>query len=86
MFYEIKLKIKDYATYKQPIILYDSKNKERKTSTLGHNEIKYEKTNTDEFIDGFIDNNVLWLGLNSDEYKLLFGQIIRALILVIMIL
>ena len=39
----VQAKIKDFATHEKPIILYDSNNKQRKTSTLGHKEIKFSE-------------------------------------------
>ncbi|MBQ3643985.1 MAG: SpoIIE family protein phosphatase [Candidatus Riflebacteria bacterium] len=70
----IQAKIKDFATEYQPIILYDIEKKQRITSTNSHKEIPYERTNTDEFLDGFVEDNVVWKGFDSGEYKLLLGQ------------
>ena len=70
----VQAKIKDYATNEQPIILYDIAKRQRTTSTFSHKEIPYEKTNTEEFLDGFVNDNVVWRGFNSNEYKLLLGE------------
>lgn len=70
----IQAKIKDFATYDQPIIFYDTEKKQRTSSTFNHEEIPYEKTNSDEFLDGFIKNDVIWKGYNANDYKLLVGQ------------
>ena len=73
----VQARIKDYSTYEYPIILYDLSNKQRKTPTMGHQEIPFEKTNTETFLDGFEQDNVVWKGFNSDEYKLLLGQVMK---------
>ena len=70
----IEENIKDFATENQPIILYNIEKKRRTTSTLNHKEIPYEKTNTEEFLDGFVEDNVVWRGFDSGEFKLLLGQ------------
>ncbi|MBQ2593731.1 MAG: HAMP domain-containing protein, partial [Candidatus Riflebacteria bacterium] len=72
----IEDKIKDYSTYEQPIIMYDIKSRSIKSSTLGHKAFTYSQINTEEFLDGIINKNILWKCFNSDDYKLLFGQII----------
>ncbi len=69
-----KEKVKDYSTYEKPIILYNLESKKRETSTLGHKEIPFIKTCNNEFYKGFLDNNIVWLGINSDYYKILLGQ------------
>ena len=73
----VQRKIKDFATERQPIILYDKKKQQRTTSTLNHKEIPFEKTNTEEFLNGFIDSNVVWKGFDYGDYKLLLGQTIE---------
>ena len=70
----IQAKVKDFATYEQPIIFYDSEKKQRITSTLNHEEISYDKTNSDEFLNGFIKDDVVWKVYNAGDYKLLLGQ------------
>ncbi len=70
----IMAKIKDFATYEQPIILYDIDKKQKLTPSLSHNEMPYEKTNTDEVLDGIIEKDTVWKAFNSGEYRLLFGQ------------
>ena len=69
----VQAKIKDYSSFEHPIILYDLAKKKAQTSFSGHKEIPFEKTNTDEFLDGFIYDNFIWKGFKSDEYKLLLG-------------
>ncbi len=69
----VQAKIKDHSTYDNPIILYDLAKKESQSSFLGHKPISYEKTCTDEFLDGFVENNFVWKGFKSDSYKILFG-------------
>ena len=73
----VQAKIKDYSTFEKPIILYDLSSKQRKTPTLGHQEIPFEETNKEEFLDGFERDNIVWKGFNSDEYKLLMGEAIK---------
>ena len=70
----IQARIEDFATYEQPIILYDAEKKEKIISTPNQINIPYEKTDTEEFSDGFIENNIIWRGINSGKNKLLFGQ------------
>ena len=70
----VQAKIKDYSTFENPIILYDLSSKQRKTPTLGHQEITFEETNKEEFLDGFERENIVWKGFNSDEYRLLMGE------------
>lgn len=70
----IQAKIKDCATNERPIILYDRENQKRLTDTFGYNEYTYEQTNTEEFIEGFLSENLVWKGFKSDDYKLLFGE------------
>ncbi len=70
----VQAKIKDYATYEEPIIFYDIQKKQPQSSFLGHKEIPYERTLTDEFLDGFIEDKYVWKGFKSDSYKLLFGH------------
>ncbi|MBQ2593383.1 MAG: hypothetical protein II567_08915, partial [Candidatus Riflebacteria bacterium] len=73
----VQARIQDYSSYENPIILYDLSKKQRKTPTMGHQEIPFEKTNTEVFFDGFEQDNVVWKGFNSDEYRLLLGQILK---------
>lgn len=70
----ILAKIKDFATYEQPIILYDIDKKQRLTPCLNHKEMPFDKTNTDEVLDGIIEDDILWKAFNSGEYRLLLGQ------------
>lgn len=70
----IEAKIKDYATQKQPIILYSLESRQRKTPTFGHQEISFSETETDEFLNGFYKDDMVWKGFISDNYKLLLGQ------------
>ncbi|MBQ3643987.1 MAG: SpoIIE family protein phosphatase [Candidatus Riflebacteria bacterium] len=70
----VQAKIKDYSTVEQPIILYDLDSKKRISSTLGYKELPFAKTNTEEFLEGYLEDNIVWKGFNSDEYKLLLGQ------------
>ena len=70
----VQAKIKDYSTVEQPIILYDLDSKKRISSTLGYKELPFVKTNTEEFLEGYLEDNIVWKGFNSDEYKLLLGQ------------
>ncbi len=70
----IQAKIKDAATIDQPIILYDRESKKRLTPTLGHKEYPYSQTDTEEFLEGFISEDLVWKGFKSDDYKLLFGE------------
>ena len=73
----VKRKIKDFASEKQPIILYDIKKKQRKASTFNNKEIPFEQTNTEEFLEGFVENNMVWRGFDYGDYKLLLGQTIE---------
>ena len=68
--------IKKYSTFEQPIVIYDSNKKQRITPITDHNDISFEKTNSDGFLEGFIDNDVFWLGIKFDTYKLMVGQFI----------
>lgn len=72
----VKAKIKDFATYEQPIILYDLEKQQRTTSTLGHKEIPFIQTESEKFLDGYLEDNIVWKGFNSDSYRLLLGKIV----------
>ena len=73
--------INKYSTFEQPIVLYDSNKKQRITPINNHSDIPFEKTDTDDFLEGFINDNVFWLGLKFDTYKLMVGQYIGSQIL-----
>ncbi|MBP5469256.1 MAG: hypothetical protein J6Z11_08440, partial [Candidatus Riflebacteria bacterium] len=70
----IEAKIKDFSTYEQPIILYDLEKKQRTTPTLGHKEIPFIETESEKFLDGYFEDNIVWKGFNSDSYRLLLGK------------
>ncbi len=70
----IEDKAKELTNLEQPIILYDKSTKEIKNNTFSHKVISFEESVSERFLDGFIDNNIVWKGFDSDNYKLLFGQ------------
>ena len=70
----VRAKVKDHSSSNFPIILYDLKNQKTITNLDEENTIPFEKNNTEEFLNGFIEKNIIWHGINSDEYKILFGQ------------
>ena len=70
----VQKKINDFATEDQPIILYNIEKQQRTTSTLNHKEIPFEKTSSKEFLEGFIENNVVWKGFDYGDYRLLLGK------------
>ena len=72
----IQSEINNYSTFENPIVIYDSNKGTRITSISGHSDIPYEKTNTDSFLDGFINDRVFWLGIKFDNYKLMIGKYI----------
>ncbi len=72
----IQSEVKDYSTFELPLVVYDSIKKQRITPITGHVDIPYEKTNTEEFLEGFIDSRVFWLGIKFDNYKLMIGKYI----------
>ena len=39
-----------------------------------NNKIDYRITDKDDFINGFIKDNIVWKGFNTDEYKLMIGH------------
>lgn len=73
----VQRKIKDFASEEQPIILYDLNKKQKITSSLNYKEIPFEQTNTEEFLKGFTENNMVWRGFDYGDYKLLLGQTIE---------
>ena len=74
----IQAEINKYSTFENPIVVYDSKNKTRISTMSGHSDIDYEKTNSDDFLEGFINENVFWLGIKFDNYKLMVGKYISS--------
>ena len=70
----LEAKSKFYATPDQPIILYSKDEKKCLSPSFGYKGITYEETSTEKFLDGFIDNDMVWKGFNADDYRLLAGQ------------
>ena len=70
----IQSEIKNYSTFENPIVIYDSIKKTRITPISGHSDIDFSRTNSDEFLEGFIDNKVFWLGIKFDNYKMMLGK------------
>ena len=70
----LEAKSKDYATPDQPLILYSKNEKKCLSSDFGHKILSYEDTLTDKFINGFVEDDMVWKGFNADDYKLLAGQ------------
>ena len=67
-------KSKEYSTASQPLIVYSKEGRKCLSSNLNHKGLIYEETLTDKFLDGFIENDMVWKGFNADNYKLLAGQ------------
>lgn len=70
----IEARIKDFATKENPILLFDIKNEKCRTPEFNFYNLPYSKTETDEFIKGYIEDNKVWKGFITEDYKLLFGQ------------
>ncbi len=70
----LEAKSKDYSTADQPLILYSKNEKKCLSPNLKYKELSYEETSSDKFLNGFLEDDMVWKGFNADDYKLLAGQ------------
>ena len=70
----IQSEIKGFSTEEQPIILLDSNKKQIDAHGERQNDLSYDNTNRNDYLDGFIENKTFWQGIKYDTYQLLFGQ------------